>query len=191
MRSVGVQHEHVEVPWGMIDEQTVINKVAAIAIINLGPHRIGQAHLLAVQIRKWQQQAALPLVAGIIDDDDMAIIGLPGAGIGDEAVRGPIVGPGRLRLDLRPGTVAKSSPLQYSQQSGIKGSDLRVCRLVRAAAEVGRDPDPGSLELAVIEEAQTGGQERDDRRRLMLRPEKFGRGARLVMVSRKRASLSW
>src|SRR6516162_8887135 len=58
-----------------------------------------------------------------------------------------------------------------------------------AAAEVGRDPDPGSLELAVIEEAQTGGQERDDRRRLMLRPEKFGRGARLVMVFEKAREL--
>src|SRR6516225_7399476 len=165
------------------------NEIGAVAIVNLGPHSVGQAYLPAAKFREWQRQSALPLVSGVIDDDDMAGAVLTGPGRGDEAIRGPVVGPGWLRLDLRPGAVAKGSLLQYSQQSGIKGSDLRVCRLDRTAAEVGRHSDPSSLKLALMEEPQSRGQEGDDRRRLMLSPRKFGRGARLVVVFEKAREL--
>src|SRR6516164_7995392 len=152
-----LQLKHVEVPGTVIDEETVINKVGAVAIVNLGPHSVGQAYLPAAKFREWQRQSALPLVSGVIDDDDMAGAVPTGPGRGDEAIRGPVVGPGGLRLDLRPGAVAKGRLLQYSQQSGIKGSDLRVCRLDRTAAEVGRHSDPSSLKLALMEEPQSRG----------------------------------
>src|SRR6516162_9826960 len=103
----------------------------------------------------------------------MAASVLTSPDIGDKAIRGPVVGPGWLRLDLRPGAVPKGLLLQYSQQSGIKRGDLRVCRLDRTAAEVGRHSDPGSLKLALVEEPQSRGQEGDDRRRLVLSPRKF------------------
>jgi len=92
--SVGLQLKHVEVPGTVIDEETIINEVGAVAIVNLGPHSVGQAYLPAAKFREWQRQSALPLVSGVIDDDDMAASVLASPGIGDEAVRGPVVGPG-------------------------------------------------------------------------------------------------
>src|SRR4029077_12466366 len=52
-----------------------------------------------------------------------------------------------------------------------------------------RYPDLCSLELAQMEEAQSGRQESDDRRHAVLRPGKFGRGARFVMVFEKASEL--
>ena len=92
--SVGLQLKHVEVPGTVIDEETIINEVGAVAIVNLGPHSVGQAYLPAAKFREWQRQSALPLVSGVIDDDDMAGAVLTGPGRGDEAIRGPVVGPG-------------------------------------------------------------------------------------------------
>jgi hypothetical protein len=54
---------------------------------------------------------------------------------------------------------------------------------------MGRHPDPYSLELPLMEEAQARRQEGDDRRRLMLRPGKFGRCPRLVVVFEKARKL--
>jgi hypothetical protein len=84
--SVCLQLKHVEVPRTVIDEETIINEVAAVAVVNLDPHHICQAYLLATQFRNWQRQFALPLVSGVIDDDDMAAAVLAGPGIDDEAV---------------------------------------------------------------------------------------------------------
>src|SRR6516225_5055643 len=105
--SVGLQLKHVEVPGTVVDEETLINEIGAGAIVNLGPHSVGQAYLPAAKFREWQRQSALCLAAGIIDDDDMAGAVLTGPGRGDEAIRGPVVGPGWLRFYLRPSAVAK------------------------------------------------------------------------------------
>src|SRR5271167_2228346 len=96
-------------PGSVINVETVLDEFAAVAIVNLGPHYIGEAHLLAAQFREWQKQAALPLVAGIIDDDEMVAAVLAGPGEGDKAIKGPIARPGGQRLDLRPGAVAKGA----------------------------------------------------------------------------------
>jgi hypothetical protein len=53
----------------MIDVEAVIDQIAAIAVVNLGPHCIAQAHLLAAKFGKWQRQSALSLVSSVIDDD--------------------------------------------------------------------------------------------------------------------------
>ena len=86
----------------MIDVEAGIDEFATVAIVNLGPHDIGEAHLPAAKFRERQRQPALALVSGVIDDDDMAATIVAGPGIGDKFVRGPVAGPGRLRLDLRP-----------------------------------------------------------------------------------------
>ena len=54
---------------------------------------------------------------------------------------------------------------------------------------MGRYPYPRALELALMEKAQAGRQEGDDRRGLVLRPGKFGRRARLVVVFEKAGEL--
>src|SRR6516164_10697588 len=187
--SVGLHLKYVEVPGTVIDEEAILNEIGAGAIVNLGPHSVGQAYLPAAKFQEWQRQSALPLASGVIDDDDMAGAVLTGPGRRDEAIRGPVVGPSWLRFYLRPGAVAKGRLLQYSQQSGIKGSGFRVCRLDRAAAEVGRHSDPSSLKLALVEEPQSRGQEGDDRRRLVLRPGEYRHGARLVVVFKKAGEL--
>ena len=112
--SVGLHLKYVEVPGTVIDEEAILNEIGAGAIVNLGPHSVGQAYLPAAKFREWQRQSALPLASGVIDDDDMAGAVPTGPGRGDEAIRGPVVGPGGLRLDLRPGAVAKGRLLQYS-----------------------------------------------------------------------------
>src|ERR1700730_5155690 len=162
------QLEHVVMPGGVIDVEAGIDQLAAVAIVDFGPHDIGQTHWFAAEFRERQRQAALRLVAGVIDDDEMAAAGITGPGIGDEAVRGPVVGPGRLRLDLRPSPLAEPRLFQYRQQLGIKGGDLRVRWLGRTTAEMGRHPYPGTLTLVLMEKAQTGRQEGDHRRRLVL-----------------------
>ena len=174
----------------MIDEETVIDEIAAVAIVHLGSHHIGQAHLPAAKFREWQGQPALPLVSGVIDDDDIPAAVLAGPGIGDESrprsscrTRRAAAGSATTRRRERPW-----SPSNL-QQPGIKCPNVRVRRLNWAAAEMGRHPDPRSLELALMEEAQAGREEGDDRRRLVLRPGKFGRGARLVVVFEKAGEL--
>src|SRR5437660_23128 len=107
-----------------------------------------------MQFRERQRQAALRLVAGVIDDDEMAAAGITGPGISDEAVRGPVAGPGRLRLDLRPSAIAKGRLFQYRQQLGIKGVDLQVRWLGRTTAEMGLHPHPRALELPLMEKTQ-------------------------------------
>src|SRR5882724_10756149 len=119
----------------------------------------------------------------------MTPAGIAGPGIGDEAVRGPIAGPGRLRLDLHPRAIAEGVLVHYRQQFGIKGRDLGVRRLDRAPAEMGRHPSPCPLELALMEEAQARRKKRDDRRRLVLRPGKFGSSPRFVVVFEKAGKL--
>ena len=105
-RGIAILHrsqlEHVEVPGGVIDVEAVIDKLGAVALVDLAPHHIGQAHLPTVHFGEGQRQAALSLVAGVIDDDDMTAAVFAGPGIGDEAIRGPVVGPSELRLDRRP-----------------------------------------------------------------------------------------
>src|ERR1700732_831143 len=76
------QLEHVEVPRGVINVEAVIKDVGAIAIVNLGPHQIGQADLLAAEFWERPRQLALRLVSGVINDDDMAGGGLPPPGGG-------------------------------------------------------------------------------------------------------------
>ena len=87
-------------PRGVIDVETAVDHFAAIAIVNLGPHQISQAHWLAAKFREGQRQPALSLVIGIIDDDEMAGARITNPGAGNEVVGGPVVGPGRPRLDL-------------------------------------------------------------------------------------------
>jgi len=98
-------------PGSVVDVEAVIDQFGAVAVVDLCPHHFGQAHLLAAQLRERQRQATLCLVAGVIDDDDMAATVVAGPGVGNEAVRGPVTGPGRLRLDLRPGAIAKGAGL--------------------------------------------------------------------------------
>ena len=95
----------------MVDEEAVLGEIAAGAVVDLGTHQIGQAKLLAGQVRKRQGQPTLPLVGGIIDDDEIATGVLAGPGLSDETVRGPVARPGRQRLDLRPRAVAKGTRL--------------------------------------------------------------------------------
>ena len=52
----------------------------------------------------------------------------------------------------------------------------------RCAAQMHRHPDARALELALMEEPQPRREERDDGGRLMPRPGKDCRGARLVVV---------
>src|SRR5215470_1753757 len=100
-------------PGSVIDVEAVIDDFRTVAIINLGPHQVGQAHLPAAEYREWQLQPALRLVSGVVDDDDMAAAVLAGPGVGDEAIRGPVVGPCRLRLDLRPDVAVKGAVLLH------------------------------------------------------------------------------
>src|ERR1700720_2985982 len=81
------QLEHIELPWDMIDVEAVICEFAAVAVVNLGPHQIGQADVPAAEFRESQRQSALPLVSGVIDDDDIAAAVLASPGVGDKAVR--------------------------------------------------------------------------------------------------------
>ena len=57
--------EHVSVPGAVIDVEAVINEFRTAAIIDLGPHDIGKAHLFAAQFRERQRQAALPRLVGM------------------------------------------------------------------------------------------------------------------------------
>src|SRR5580693_3033982 len=115
LRGIAILHcsqlEHVELPWGVIDVEAVICEFAAVAVVNLGPHQIGQADLLAAEFRESQRQSALRLVSGVINHDDMAAAVLASPGVRDKAARSPVAGPGRQRLDLRPGAVAEGPGL--------------------------------------------------------------------------------
>ena len=87
-------------PRSVIDAETAIGDLAAVAIVNLGPHQISQTHWLIAKFEEGQRQPALSLVIGIIDDDEMAGARITNPGAGNEVVGGPVVGPGRPRLDL-------------------------------------------------------------------------------------------
>jgi len=97
---VDLQSKNVQVPGGVIDVETAIDELVAVAVVNLRPHEIGEANLPTAKLGEWQRQPALTLISGIVDDDDMATAGRSGPGVGDKPVRGPVAGPSRLRLDL-------------------------------------------------------------------------------------------
>jgi hypothetical protein len=89
------QGKHVEVPGAVIDGETGIYQPEGVAIVNFDPHDIGKTNLLSAQFRKWQRQVALPLVVGIVDGNDITAALSAGPGIGDKAVKCPVVGPSR------------------------------------------------------------------------------------------------
>jgi hypothetical protein len=105
----GLQVEQIELPGRVIDVEAMIDEVAAVTIVHLSSHHVCKTHLLAAQRREWELQAALPLVSGVIDDHHVAAAILTCPGIGNKAVRCPVAEPGRLRLELRPNTVAKGA----------------------------------------------------------------------------------
>src|SRR6516225_8673276 len=102
-------------PRSVIDVEPGIDEFAAGAIINLRPYDIDQAHLFIAELAKRQRQPALSLIGGIIDDDHMAIAVRTSPGIGHKLVMGPVAGPGRQRLDLRPSAIAKNRLFQDSR----------------------------------------------------------------------------
>src|ERR1700731_507004 len=133
-RGIAILHcsqlEHVEVPRGVINVEAVIKDVGAIAIVNLVPHQIGQADLLAAEFWERHRQLALRLVSGVINDDDMAAAVLAGPGAGDKAARSPVAGPGRQWLDLRPGAVAEGS-LVFRTSNLTESQNSRSCIFYR------------------------------------------------------------
>src|SRR6516162_7407621 len=99
--------EDIELPGRVIDVEAGIDDLATVALIDLSPHQIGQAYSLAGKLDERHRQSALSLIAGIIDDNEMAGATVAGPGVSNEVVRGPVAGPRRLRLDLRAGAVAQ------------------------------------------------------------------------------------
>jgi hypothetical protein len=83
----GAQLKHVEAPWGVIDKEAVIGKISAVAMMDLCPHDIREAHLPTSQFGERQEQPTLPLVSGVIDDDDVPAACLADPGTSDKAIR--------------------------------------------------------------------------------------------------------
>jgi hypothetical protein len=104
-----VQLEHVEMPRSVIYVETAVDHIAAIAIVNLGPHQISQTHWLAAKFREAQRQPALPLAVGIIDDDEVAGARIANPGIGNKVVGGPVAAPAH-----NAGIVWVSAPGDYA-----------------------------------------------------------------------------
>src|SRR5208283_1382196 len=101
--------------------------------------------------------------------DDVPAFVLSSPSVRNEALRDPVAGPSRQRVDLRPIAIPKGvGVLQYQQQLAIERGHILVGRLVRAPTEVRWHSHPGALELALMEEAQAWGEESDRRRRAML-----------------------
>ena len=98
-------------PRGVVDVEAAADQLATVAIVNFAAKQIGQANLPAAQLKKRQRQAALALIAGVIDDDEISRAVVPGPGVCNKIVRGPVAGPSQLRLDLRPGAVAEGRNL--------------------------------------------------------------------------------
>src|SRR5215510_1922370 len=96
-------------PWVVIYVETVVDDVGTVPVVDLAPHQIDKPHLPAAKFRERKPEPALPAVAGVIDDDDIAGLLLVRPGVCNEAVRGPVAGPSRRGLDPRPGTVAKGA----------------------------------------------------------------------------------
>jgi hypothetical protein len=80
---------------------------------------------------------------------------------------------------------------EHGQEPIVELANVLVERFVRTSAEVWGDSLLPSLELPLVEEAQPGRQEREDSRGFMDGGRECGRRPRLVVVSRKRAILSW
>ena len=127
---------------------------------------------------------------GVVHDHDIAGTGRPLPGISDEALGGGIARPGLPRLQERPGTVAERIIcLQHRQEPRIEGRDLRIRGLDRPAAQMRGQAHPGTLGLALLEEAKARGEEGDDGGGLVLGPGEGGRSPRLVMVLQKAGQL--
>ena len=85
--SSGAQLKYVEVPWGVIDEEAVIGEIASVAMMDLRHHDIREPHLPTSQFGERQEQPTLPLVSGVIDDDDVPAACLADPGTSDKAIR--------------------------------------------------------------------------------------------------------
>ena len=96
-------------------------------------------------------------------------------------VRGIAI-PRLMAIKQFPVAVANDRPLQQFEQAHVERANLSINWLFRPPAQVVRRLLLSSLELALMEEAQTRRQKGDNRRRCVLWPMKFGRRARLVRV---------
>ena len=85
--------EQIEMPGSMIDKETVLDQIGAVAQVNLAPHDIGKTCLGAAHIRERQFQTALGLIPGIVDGDNMTTAGVAFPDASDETVRRPVAGP--------------------------------------------------------------------------------------------------
>ena len=99
-----------------------------------------------------------------------------------KAIPGPVAVPGRCALEQLPVAVAHDRLTQHGKQPVVKLFQPLVDRFLRTSNQMGRDACPAPLELSLVKETQTGGQEREDCRGFMHVRRERGRRPRLVVV---------
>ena len=129
-----------------------------------------------------RRDVTLAPMIGVVHHNESAQVPSAGPRARDERVVRPVSGPGGMGLEQLPPSIAKRLVPQAREQRVVEGGDRRVGHLGRSPPHVRGDPDALPLALSLVEEAQTGAEERDHGGRSVdVRGPRRG-GARLVMV---------
>src|SRR5215813_14598847 len=169
-------------PCWHVEVQPPGAQVVPPALVAGGAHQVLELHAVTGKVREGKQRVALALVTRVVDDDQQspAVAAFPRPG--EEGVVGPVAIPGLRRVDEAPCAFAEDGAAQDFQEPLIERTQPFVRRLPGPAYEVWGDAFPAALELALVEKAEAGRQECDDRGRLVHAGREGGGGPRLVVV---------
>ena len=182
-------YEHVTLPGRHVQVQVRALANRSLPIVRGITDQILQPPAAVAKVRKRQPHVTLALVGGIVHrhQQPLATGALPGKG--QKAIAGPVAVPGGRAFEQLPLAVAHGRLTQHGQQPVVELFQPLVDRFLRTSNQMGRDAFLAPLELSLVKETQTRGQERDDRRGFMHVRRERGSRPRLVVVFQEAGQL--
>ena len=117
-----------------------------------------------------------------IHGDDQTLGGRLLPAEGDEAVVSPIAIPSRRAIEQLPRPVAHGRIFEHGQQTFVELGKRSIFEFGGCSNEVRRDAFAAAFELTLMEESQTGREERDDGGGSMFGGVERRGGARLIVI---------
>src|SRR5262247_3773625 len=158
-----LQAKYRRLPGRDVQVEAARQQVVALARIGGGPDLIDELPLTPREIRERKPHITLALVRSVVDRRQEPLAGGALPREGHETIAGPVAVPRGDAFEQSPLALAHSGLAQHGEEPIVESPELLVGGLVRSPVEMGRDPLPSPLELALMEESQPRGQERDHR----------------------------
>ena len=166
----------------LVQVQAASLQIAAVPIVGDVTDHVVQPPAAVAEVCKRQPHVTLALVGCIVHRHQQPLASGAAPRKTHEAVVASVAVPGRCAVEQLPLAIAHGRLTQHGKQPFVELLQPLVDRFLRTSHQMGRDPCPAPLELSLVKETQTGGQERDDSGRLVHVRRERRRRPRLVVV---------